>query len=68
VTDDEIRLHIESLHANIAESYEVVNKAQSENARQIGQLTTLLAQDAENIRALARIAEAHERRLDNLEQ
>jgi uncharacterized protein Yka (UPF0111/DUF47 family) len=62
--DDELRLHLESLHASIFELHGVV----SENSKQIEKLTGLLAQDAENIRALARIAEAHEHRLDDLEE
>ena len=33
----------------------------------IGELKTAIQIDAENIRALARIAEAHERRLDDLD-
>jgi len=33
----------------------------------IGDLNTAVTQDAENIRALARIAEIHERRLSQLE-
>ena len=37
------------------------------NARDIQSLKTLLQMDAENIRALARIAELHEQRLDRLE-
>jgi len=40
---------------------------QRENDNQIAQLTRLIAQDGENIRALARIAEAHEHRLDRIE-
>jgi hypothetical protein len=38
-----------------------------ENAAQIKGLIQVTNQDAENIRALARIAEAHQRRLDDLE-
>ncbi len=37
------------------------------NADAIHQLTALVAQDAENIRSLARIAEAHEHRLDRIQ-
>lgn len=36
-------------------------------AEAIRQLTALVAQDAENIRSLARVAEAHEHRLDRIE-
>ena len=37
------------------------------NADAIHQLTALVAQDAENIRSLVRIAEAHEHRLDRIQ-
>lgn len=37
------------------------------NARDIQALKALMQMDAENIRALARIAELHEQRLDRLE-
>ena len=81
MTDDELRINIESLHANLTQLYEIVTKEgetlregirklttrQADNDRQIAQLTTLLAQDAENIRALARIAQTHQDRLDRLE-
>jgi hypothetical protein len=50
-----LRVNIESLHSNVAQLYEVAGRHDG----QIAKLTELLAQDAENIRALARIAEAH---------
>ena len=40
---------------------------QHESERKIGLLTTLMAQTHEDIAALARIAEAHEHRIDRLE-
>ena len=58
MTDDELRLNFESLHANPSQLYEIVTRQgerQRENDRQIGQLTQLLALDADNIRALTRI-------------
>jgi len=70
VTDDEIRTHIESLHGNLSQLYEIVTIQRDEtreHGRQIAQLTNLFAQDAEDIRALARIAQAHPDRLDRLE-
>ncbi len=36
--------------------------------QQVAQLVTVVTTDAENIRALARIAEIHERRLTGLEE
>ena len=36
--------------------------------QQVAQLVTVVTTDAENIRALARIAEIHERRLTDLEE
>jgi hypothetical protein len=49
----ELRERISSLASSIASS--------------INSLTSAIAQDSENIRALARIAEIHERRLTHLE-
>jgi len=39
---------------------------QEKSSKQIDDLTALIRIDAENIRSLARIAEAHENRLDRL--
>jgi hypothetical protein len=49
------RVNIESLHASVSELYGTVQT-----------MSRAIAQDAENIRALARIAELHERRLTDL--
>lgn len=56
------------------ERFQQLTEAQEKNARDIAALTGdiqslngLLRQDAENIRALARIAELHQQRLDRLE-
>lgn len=38
------------------------------NGHQITDLIVAISKDAENIRALARIAEAHERRIEHLEE
>ena len=56
MTDDELRLNIESLHASVHELFEAVQRHDA----QIAQLITAAKQDGENIRALARIAEIHE--------
>jgi hypothetical protein len=63
MTDDELRLNIESLHASVHELFEA---AQRHDAH-LAQLITVSRQDGENIRALARIAEIHERRISHLE-
>jgi hypothetical protein len=63
MTDDELRLTIESLHGSIHELFETVQRHDA----QIAQLITASSQDGENIRGLARIAEIHERRLSQLE-
>ena len=44
-----------------------LTQAQQRNARDIQALAVLLKQDAESIRALARIAERHQERLDGLD-
>ena len=59
-----------SLHANIERLYETVSKqAESiaQNDAQIKQVIKATSVDAENIRALAAIAEAHQEQLDRLE-
>ena len=48
-------------HEALTQSVELILAAQTANEAR-------LAQDAENIRALARIAEIHERRLTDLEK
>ena len=53
----------ESLHSSTQE----LHAAAQENLRQLQEHTRQLEIDAENIRALARIAEIHERRLSGLE-
>ena len=63
MTNDELRTHIESLHANMAQLFE---QSQKHDA-QIAALIKASQQDGENIRALARIAELHQARLDDLE-
>jgi septal ring factor EnvC (AmiA/AmiB activator) len=57
------RVNIESLHANI---HELVERSQWQDGR-IAALIAAAQADGENIRALARIAESHERRLEDLE-
>jgi hypothetical protein len=60
------RVNNESLHANVGELHDIVQK-QGVVMDKLGQIMDKViaatAQDGENIRALARIAEMHERRL-----
>jgi len=63
MTDEQFNARIERLierHEALAQSVELMN-------HQIENLVSAASQDAENIRALARIAEIHERRLTSLE-
>lgn len=60
---EHVRVNHDSLHANLGELFESMQRHDS----QIAQLITAARQDAEAIRALARIAEAHERRITGLE-
>lgn len=54
--------------AFLVQSTESLHVAAQEQLAIVSQHTEQLQMDAENIRALARIAEAHERRIDNLEE
>jgi hypothetical protein len=63
MSDEELRLNIESLHASVHELFE----ASQRHDAVISKLLLAAQQDGENIRALARIAEIHERRLTSLE-
>jgi hypothetical protein len=49
------------------ERLERLTQAQENNTRDIQALVGLLQQDGENIRALARVAERHQERLDRLD-
>ncbi len=49
------------------QSIESHDRQIGELTHQIGELVRVTNRDAENIRALARIAEAHERRIGDLE-
>jgi uncharacterized protein (DUF3084 family) len=64
----EERLEALTQTLELTASMQQVNEREiSQLSKEIGQLRQLAAQDGENIRSLARIAEAHERRLDDLE-
>jgi hypothetical protein len=73
-TIDERHDALRERHDALRESVELLLIESRENAKQIdkltdkiGKLTDLITIDAENIRALARIAESHESRLTDLE-
>ena len=55
----------------LAQTVELIAAMQLDNEkrweRRFGEITGAIQQDAENIRALARIAEIHERRLTDIE-
>ena len=59
---DERKPTIDERLEALVQTVELLAGMQRENDNQIAQLTRLIAQDGENIRALARIAEAHEHR------
>jgi prefoldin subunit 5 len=70
MTDEQFHARIDRLierHEALAQSVELMNHQIGDLSSQIGDLTGAARQDAENIRALARIAEIHERRLTSLE-
>jgi hypothetical protein len=55
-------------HAALAQTVEIIAGKQRENEVRHGKNEVLLAQTIEAIHSLARIAESHERRLNDLEQ
>jgi len=75
MTDDELRLHLESLHASIHELFESVQRhdalreQDAENIRKDGENIRALAGVARealaSIQSLERIATAHQDRLDD---
>jgi hypothetical protein len=54
-------------HEALAQSVDLLLIATRENTENIGKLVEVTNQDAESIRALARIAELHDRRITNIE-
>jgi len=67
---EHMRVNHDSLHANLGELFESMQQHDAQiaaNSSQIAQLIMAARQDAEAIRALARIAEPHERRITGLE-
>lgn len=55
-------------HEALAQTVEIIAGMQRENEKHIAALTAATNQDAENIRALARVAELHHQRLERLER
>jgi len=60
------RIHLDS-EREYRERLDRIEGMQEKNARDIQALAVLAKQDGEHIRALARIAERHQDRLDNLD-
>jgi hypothetical protein len=58
-----LHVNIESLHASVSELYAAVQRHDD----RLEKLIVASQKDGENIRALARVAEIHERRLTALE-
>jgi archaellum component FlaC len=58
-----LHVNIESLHSSVSE----LHSSMAELKSNISELYATAVKDGENIRALARIAEIHERRLTSLE-
>ena len=52
----------------LTQTLEIVAAMQRDNEKRFAEIATALQQDAENIRALVRVAELHDRRLTNLEE
>lgn len=74
MTIDERLEKLAERHESLTQAVELMAGMQRENEKQIeklagtvGQLVEMARQDGENIRALARISEMHERRLTDLE-
>lgn len=58
-----LTVNIESLHSSVSELHAIAQSHEGE----LRELTAQSRQDGENIRALVRIAEIHERRLTQLD-
>jgi hypothetical protein len=68
MTIDERLERLADRHEALAQSVEMLVVATRENTENIRKLVEVSNKDAEAIRALARIAESHERRLTDLEE
>jgi hypothetical protein len=68
---DAIAMNLELTSHDVGQNSRAIaenSRAIAENTRAIAALTKALEIDAENIRALARIAEAHEQRISDIEE
>jgi len=54
-------------HEALTQTVELIAAMQRDSEKRIDEITTAIRQDAENIRALARVAEIHHERLSRLE-
>jgi hypothetical protein len=54
-------------HEALTQTVELIAAMQRDSEKRIGEITTAIRQDAENIRALVRVAEIHHERLSRLE-
>jgi hypothetical protein len=61
MTDDELRLHLESLQASVHELYEAVQRHDA----QLDELARIARDTLGSIQSLERIATAHQDRLDD---
>jgi hypothetical protein len=64
---EQIDRRIEGIAMNLELTVAMAQASETRIAQKIDQLISVVEKDAENIRALARIAEIHEHRLSDLE-
>ena len=67
MTFDERIERLTERHEALAQSVELMLAESKEHTKQIERLIVAVREDSENVRALVRIAEMHERRLTDLE-
>jgi archaellum component FlaC len=67
MTIDERIERLTERHEALAQSVELLTHSLQRHDDQIGKIISAIGQDSENIRALSRIAEAHQKRIEHLE-
>jgi hypothetical protein len=67
MTIDERLEKLTGRHEALTQTVELIAAMQRDSEKRIGEITTAINQDAENTRALARIAELHHERLSRPE-
>jgi archaellum component FlaC len=67
MTIDERLEKLTERHESLTQTVELIAAMQRDLTRDVQSLRTATQQDGDNIRALARIAEIHERRLTDIE-